>query len=95
MQGTRGRGGARRNEGITEASLTSDCLLPACCSIHGGGWLGLVGGGGGGRHERTGGGGGVVAGSERLRTASANYSLGPKVGLTLGKAPILAPALRD
>ena len=28
--------------GVTEASLTSDCLLHACCSIHGGGWLGLV-----------------------------------------------------
>ena len=23
-------------EGVTEASLTSDCLLHACCSIHGG-----------------------------------------------------------
>ena len=28
-------------EGVTEANLTSDSLLHACCSIHGGGWLGL------------------------------------------------------
>ena len=27
-----------RVHGVTEASLTSDCLLHACCSIHGGGW---------------------------------------------------------
>ena len=28
--------------GFREASLTSDCLLHACCNIHGGGWLGFV-----------------------------------------------------
>ena len=31
-----------RVEGVMEASLTSNCLLHACCSIHGGGWLGFV-----------------------------------------------------
>ena len=35
-----------RVEGVTEASLTSDCLLHACCSIHGGGELHPEGGGG-------------------------------------------------
>ena len=58
-----------RVEGVTEASLTSDCLLHACCSIHGGGWLGLVhqpkecatlkGQGGEGGGEGRGGGGGL------------------------------------
>ena len=68
-----------RVEGVTEASLTSDCLLHACCSIHGGG---RGGGGMGGRGKKS-----LKRGFGRkmfLRCTATASNLGPKPEFHVG-----------